>query len=65
MKTEIYQVEIPKVLAELVGPQNVRLQITTAVQEIFEGWAKESLLTRIKVTKPQIRSLKKEAADEL
>lgn len=62
MKMELYEVAIPKVLAELLGPQNLRLQITTAVQEIFDGWAKDSLLERVKVTKPR-RAPKEETTE--
>ena len=61
MKTEKYQVEIPKVLSDLVGPQIVREQIGSAIHLIFEAWAKDALVARIKVTKPRVT--REEAAE--
>ncbi len=60
MKTEKYQVDIPKILADLMGPQTLRVEITTVVCRIFENWAREDLLNRIRVTKPR---KEKEAAE--
>ena len=53
MKTETYQVEIPKVLTSLAGPQKVRCEIEYAVRRIFEGWAKDALLENISCVKPR------------
>lgn len=50
-----YNVEVPAVLTDLIGTQNVREEIEKAVVNIFESFAKPELLGRVKVTKPRVR----------
>ncbi len=56
MKTETYTIEIPQALVDHEGTVKTRILVRAYVQTAFEDWAKESLLDRIKVTKPHTKT---------
>ena len=49
----IYMVEIPTILTNMVGTQNIRGALERATILIFEDWARTELLNKIRVTKPR------------
>ncbi|KKM75116.1 hypothetical protein LCGC14_1393420 [marine sediment metagenome] len=53
MKKELYTVEVPAILVDLIGPQNLRENIEKTIKSVFSNWAIPSLVEKIKVTKPR------------
>ena len=55
MKKDLYTVEIPSILAGLIGKGNVRDRLEASTQAIFVDWALPSLVDKIQVTKPRVK----------
>lgn len=56
MKKDLYTVEIPSLLTNLIGKGNMRDRLKEATQAVFADWAKPELVEKIKVTKPRTRN---------